>query len=248
MKYFLLFIFIVSHQFAGASVKDYEYLPFLDENFKIGLGMSYSKLESNSDLGNYYLLSNANPRFESSYSSPIKQGYRHKYSIGFVQELYRPENESFTLKTRDARISSFIAWQPIWVSNSKTFTRHFKFSLKNGSVISEIPNILEATGDVGDRYSVDVGVGFNWYGLTVSKFPMSVDAEVLYSQTLFDNSVNSVYSGLTYRMGFEFEFKKRSVFSGWGMRGFYEYEDIKNDYSKVVDKELGIIFSKAFVF
>lgn len=248
MKYLVLFIFLTIHHFADAAVQDYEFLPFLDENLKIGIGMSYSKLESNSDVGNYYLLSAANPRLEASYSSPIKDSYRHKYSFGLVQELFRPENESFTLKSRDARTSSFIAWQPIWISDSKTFTRHFKFSLKNGSTISEIPNILSATGDIGDRYSLDVGVGFNWYGLTVSKFPMSLDAEVLYSQTLFDHSANSIYNGITYRMGFEFEFKKRSLFSGWGMRGFYEYEDIKNDYSKVVDKELGIIFSKAFVF
>jgi hypothetical protein len=242
-----LFIFFIT-SYSYSAVQDYEYLPFLDQNLKFGVGMSYSKLESNSDVGNYYLLSAANPRFEFSYSGSVEKGYRQKFSGGLVQELFRPENDTFTIKTKGSRFSSYLAWQPTWVSESKTFTRHFKFSAKNGSVISEIPDLFSVNGDMGDRYSIDVGVGFTWYGLTVSKFPMSFDAEVLYSQTLFDAAKTTVYNGITYRMGIEFEFKKRSLFSGWGMRGFYEYEDIKNTYSKTVDKELGIIFSKAFVF
>ena len=95
---------------------------------------------------------------------------------------------------------------------------------------------------------MDGGVGFTWYGLTVSKFPMGFNAEVLYSQTLFDSSKDSVYNGLTYRIGLEFEFKKRSLFSGWGARAYYEYEDIKNSYSNIVDKSIGLILNKSFAF
>lgn len=248
MKLLLSLFIFFSTSYSYSAVQDYEYLPFLDQNIKVGLGMSYSKLESNSDVGNYYLLSAANPRLEMSYSGPVEKSYRQKFSGGLVQELFRPENDTFTIKTKGSRFSSYVAWQPTWLSESKTFTRHFKFSAKNGSVISEIPDVFSVNGDIGDRYSIDVGVGFTWYGLTVSKFPMSFDAEVLYSQTLFDGAKTSVYNGIAYRMGIEFEFKKRSLFSGWGMRGFYEYEDIKNSYSKAVDKELGIVFSKAFVF
>lgn len=242
----LLSFFNLKAQAVGNA--DYEYLPFLDENFKIGLGMSYSKLESNSDVGNYYLLSSANPRLEASYTTPTKELYRHRFSGGFVQELYRPENDTFILKTTDSRTSGFLSWQPMWLNESKNFVKHFKFMLKNGSIISELPNTNTLYGDVGDRYAIDVGVGFTWYGLTVSKYPLGFEAEVLYSQTLFDNSVNSVYNGLSYRMSIDFEFKKRSLFSGWGMRGYYEYDDLKNDYSHTIDKEIGFVFSKAFVF
>jgi hypothetical protein len=248
MRAIATLIFFVSLQGWSAGNAEFEYLPFLDENLKIGFGMSYSKLESNSDVGNFYLLSAANPRLEVSYSTPIKDLYRHRFSGGLLQELYRPENDLFILKTTDARVSTFLSWEPMWLNEAKTFVRYFKFLIKNGSIISELPNTLTLYGDVGDRYAVDGGLGFSWYGLTVSKFPLCFSAEVLYSQTLFDNSVNSVYNGLSYRMSIDFEFKKRSLFSGWGMKGYYEYDDLKNDYSHVVDKEIGIIFSKAFVF
>lgn len=247
MKYFASLILFLSLQ-ASAGIADYEYLPFLDENLKVGLGMSYSKLESNTDVGNYYLLSAANPRLEVSYSSPVKNNYRHRFSAAAEQELFRPENDTFVLKTGDARMAAFLSWEPIWLNEDKNFERHFKFMLKSGSIISELPNTFSVYGDIGDRYAADVGVGFTWYGLTVSKFPLGFQAEVLYSQTLFDHSANSVYNGLSYRLAIEFEFKKRSLFSGWGMRGYYEYDDLKNDYSHVVDKEIGLILSKATAF
>ena len=162
--------------------------------------------------------------------------------------MFRPENDSFSIKTKDSRYSTFLEWQPMWLNEEKTFIRHFTFMLKNQTVITEIPNSFTTIGDIGDRYAIDVGVGFSWYGLTVSKFPLGFDAEVLYSQTLFDHAATTVYNGLSYRMSIDFEFKKRSLFSGWGMKGYYQYDDLKNNYSHTVDKELGIIFSKANVF
>jgi hypothetical protein len=248
MKRFTVLILLFCLRAFAGGIADYEYLPFLDENLKIGLGMSYSKLEANSDVGNYYLLSAANPKLEVSYSSPVKDLYRHRFSGGVEQELFRPENDTFFLKTRDSRTAGFLSWEPIWLNEDRNFEKRFKFMIKNGTVISEIPNGFSVNGDVGDRFAADVGLGFTWYGLTVSKFPLGFGAEVLYTQTLFDHSVNSVYSGLSYRMSLDFEFKKRSLFSGWGTRGYYEYDDLSNDYSHVVHKEIGIIFSKAFVF
>lgn len=249
MKFFFILMLLLSstRSFASA-VSDYEYLPFLDQNIKVGLGMSYSKLEANSNIGNYYLLSQANPRLEVSYSSPIVDLYRHKFFGAFVQELFRPENNSLSIKSNDSRSSLFLAWEPTWLNESKTFARHFKFAVKNSTVITEIPDVFTTLGDVGDRYSLEGGVGFTWYGLTVSKFPLGCDMEVLYSQNLFDNAKVNVYNGLLYRFGIDFEFKKKSVFSGWGLRAFYEYEDIKNAYSHFVDKEIGLIINKAFVF
>ena len=246
-KFLIIFIMAIATQ-AKAVISDYEYLPYLDENISFGLGMSYSKLESNSTVGNFYLLSSANPRFEVSYAGPIKEGYRHKFSGSLEQEVFRPENDTFIIKDGGSRIASTVAWQPMWVSDSKTFVNYFKFMAKNGQIISEIPTVNTVYGDIGDRYALDVGLGFNWYGLTVSKYPMSLDAEVLYSQTLFDHSATSVYNGVSYRLGISFEFKRRTFFAGWGARGYYEYDDIKNSYSHVVHKEIGLMLSKSILF
>ena len=248
MRIFSILIIFISLAVRAGTNSDFEYLPFLDQNIKFGLGMSYSKLEANSDVGNYYLLSQANPRFEVSYSTPIVNLYRHRFSGAFVQELFRPENPSLIIKSNDARSSLYLAWEPTWLTESKTLSRHFKFAVKNSTVISEIPNVFSVYGDVADRYSLEGGVGFTWYGLTVSKFPLGCDLEVLYSQTLFDGAELSVYNGLVYRFGIDFELKKRSLFSGWGLRAYYEYEDLKNGYSHFVDKEIGVILNRAFAF
>lgn len=244
----LIILFLSLRAFAYGN-SDFEYLPFLDQNIKIGAGLSYSKLESNSNTGNYYLLSQANPRVELSYSSPIKDLYRHRFFGSFVQELFRPENPTLTIKSgNDSRSSFYISWEPTWLAESKTFARHFKLAAKNSTVISETPNVFTTAGDIGDRYSLEAGLGFTWYGLTVSKFPLGLDMEVLYSPTLSSNAALSVYNGLVYRMGLDFEFKKKSLFSGWGFRGFYEYEDIQNGQGHFVDKELGIILNRAISF
>jgi hypothetical protein len=248
MKICTVMILFLSLKAFAYGNSDYEYLPFLDQNVKIGLGMSYSKLEANSNIGNFYLLSQANPRLEVSYSTPIKDYYRHRFFGSVVQELFRPENPTLVVKSKDARSSLYLSWQPIWLSEGKTFARHLRFAMKNSTVITQSPNVFTVEGDVGDRYSVEAGVGFTWYGLTVSKFPLGFDMEVLYSPTIASNATESVYNGLVYRMGIDFEFKKRSLFSGWGFRGFYEYEDIQNSYSHFVDKELGIVLNRAISF
>jgi hypothetical protein len=243
----VLSLFLMSLQLR-AGTRDYENMPFLDQNIKVGLGLSYSKLESTSDIGNYFLLSQANPRLEFSYSSPIVNLYRHKFSASVIQETFRPENDTLFIKTHEPQGSAKVAWQPIWLNEEKSFARYFKFVLKNSSVVSELPNLFSVVGDIANRYSLEGGVGFTWYGLTADKFPLSVDAEILYSQNLFDHSALDYYNGFVYRFGFDFEFKKRSIFAGWGLRGFYEFEEIKNGYSRFVDKELGIVINRSFTF
>lgn len=231
-----------------AARSESENLSFLDENIKIGIGTSYSKLESNTLVGNYFLLSQANPRIEFSYTSPINDFYRHKFTAFYKQEVFRVENPSFVVKTQETQGSLSLGWQPIWLSEDKIFNRYFKFALKNSSVISELPDTFNLNGDIANRYLLEAGVGFTWYALTVSKFPVGIDAEILYSQTLFDHSKISYYNGFTYRFGVDFEFKKRSLFTGWGFRAFYEFTEIKNEFSQTIDKELGILLNKSFAF
>ncbi len=223
-------------------------LSFLDENIKIGVGLSYSKLESNTLVGNYFLLSESNPRFEFSYLSPVVEHYRHKFTAYYKQEIFKVENPSFVVKTHQDQGSLTLGWQPIWLSEDKVFNRYFKFSLKNSSVISELPDTFSLNGDIANRYELEAGVGFTWYALTVSKFPVGIEAEILYSQTLFDHSKITYYNGFTYRFGIDFEFKKRTLFTGWGFRAFYEFSEIKNEFSQGVDKEIGLILNKSFTF
>lgn len=248
MKYTVLVIIILKCHTLWSFNKDYKGLPFLDQNIKFGFGMSYSKLEANSDVGNYFLLSQANPRFEMSYSTAIKENYRSKFSASLTQELFRPENNNLSVKTNEPQGSGYLAWQPMWLSEKQTWARGLKVALKNTSVISELPDPFNVRGDIANRYSAEAGLAFAWYAQTVSKFPLSLDAEILYSQTLFDHSIVTYYNGYVYRFGIDFEFKKRTLFSGWGFRAFYEFEDIRNQYSHFVDKEIGVVLNKAFLF
>lgn len=242
---FIFFYFSVCTAIAAVTSDD---LPFLDENIKIGIGMSYSKLESNSFVGNYFLLSQSNPRFEFSYLSPVFELYRHKFTAYYKQEVFQVENPSFVVSTREPQGSIALGWQPTWLSESKVFHRYFRFGLKNSSVISELPDTTKLNGDIANRYLLEAGLGFTWYALTVSKFPVGIDAEIIYSQTIFDHSKINYYNGFTYRFGIDFEFKKRSLFTGWGFRAFYEFTEVKNEFSQTIDKEIGVLLNKAFVF
>jgi hypothetical protein len=231
-----------------SATNDYANLPFLDENIKFGLGLTFSKIEVNSDAGNYFLLSQSNPRFEVSYSGPMLDLYRHKFTAAYLQEIFITENPYMVIKTKEPQGSIYMSWQPMWYNESQLFVKHFKFAFKNSSVVSELPNTLNAIGDIANRYALEAGIGFTWYALTVSKFPLGLDAEILYSQTLFDHSKISIYNGFTYRFAIDFEFKKRTLFSGWGFRAFYEFEEIRNQYSQSVNKQIGILLNKAFAF
>lgn len=247
MKFLVLAVFYFSTHVLAAGASR-ESLSFLDENIKIGIGASYSKLESNTLVGNFFLLSESNPRLEFSYLSPVTDLYRHKFTAHYKQEIFVVENPQFVVKTRLPQGSLMIGWQPIWLSEDKVFNRYFKFALKNSTVISELPDTFSLNGDIANRYQLEAGLGFTWYALTVSKFPVGIDAEILYSQTLLEHSKITYYNGFTYRFGVDFEFKKRSLFTGWGFRAFYEFNEIKNEFSQTIDKELGLLLNKSFSF
>lgn len=247
MKFVFLSICFFSF-YLQAAAYDYNNMPFLDQNIKVGLGMSYSKLEASSDVGNYFLLSQANPRLDISYSSAIVDSFRHKFAFSIIEELFRPENDALYVKTHEGQGSASLSWQPIWVADSKAWARSLKFAIKNSSVISELPNPFDVRGDIANRYSAEAGIGFTWYGNTVSKFPLALDAEVLYSQTLLDRSKISYYNGYVYRFGLDFEFKKKTLLQGWGFRGFYSFEDLRNEYNHAVDKEIGIVLNRSISF
>ncbi len=223
-------------------------MTFLDENIKVGLGLTYSKLESGSLVGNYFLLSQANPRLELQYDSPIKQNFTHRFSVYAEQLVYRPENNTLVLKYAQNFLSYGISWRPRWISEGEGFAYGFKLAGKSAAVISELPDTFVLQGDIATRYSAEAGINFVWFGQTVAKLPLSIDFELLYSGTLAGNSILTYKDGLIYRFGIEFDFGKHSVLTNWNVRGFYGYEDVRNDYKNFVDKEVGIMINKVFYF
>jgi hypothetical protein len=230
-----------------AQTYDYQKINEARDSLKVGLGSSYSKLEGQTGtVGNYFLLSQANPRVELSYETSKTDLFAHRFSLFFVIEQYRPENSFYRLKTTESQGSFSLNWEPIWTSESQLFTYGFKFGVKNSSVISLVPNTFEFVGDIANRYSGQASILIQWYGLTVSKFPIVVDFAAGLSQTLWHHSNLKINNGNVYQAGFEFSFKKKTLFEGWAVRGFYEYEDLKNEIGPFVDKEIGFVLSKSF--
>ncbi len=242
-----LILFLISVTAAAKSL-DYRNLPFLDENIKVGLGLAYSKLENSSDVGNYFLLSQANPRLELQYDSPIRDQFTNRFMLYAEQLVYRPENNTLALKYTQDFISYGFSWRPRWISVNEGFAYGFKFAEKSAAVISELPNPFNINGDIATRYSLEAGACIVWFGQTVAKLPLSIDFELLYSSTLASNALLGYKDGTIYRFGIEFDFGKRSVLSNFNLRAFYSYEELKNDYPKFVDKEIGVVLNKTFFF
>ncbi|MBC7420131.1 MAG: hypothetical protein H7328_05335 [Bdellovibrio sp.] len=223
-------------------------MAFLNEHLRIGLGMAYSKLETGSDVGNYFLLSQANPRLEVIYDTGAQESFKQRYEFYVKRELFRPENNALRVKSNLEHTNYGLSWEPLWMTEGQGFAYGFKFAAKAGTIISEIPDPFNVNGDIATRYSGEGGLSFTWYGQTVAKFPLSLNLEILYSQNLLDNSVLTYYNGLVYRFSLEFDFKKKTLFSGWNLRAFYEYEDVKNTYKNFVDKDIGFMVHKVFIF
>lgn len=243
----LLILLALSFE-SAVKTNDFKGLSFLDQNFRVGLGMSYSKLETNSAIGNYYLLSAANPRIDLAYDTGAQDFFRQRFSVYVVRELFRPENDALIVKSKQEQTNYGLSWQPMWVTEGEGFSYGLKLGAKAATIVSELPTTFTVNGDVATRYSAEGGVCFNWFGQTVTKFPLNVGLELLYSQGLLDNSVITYRNGFIYRFSFEFDFKKKTLFSGWNIKGFYSFEDIENSYSHFVDKELGLTINKVFTF
>ncbi len=248
MKRFSFLVTLIIFKFAEAKSSDYKNLSFLDENIKVGVGLTYSKMEASSEVGNYFLLSQANPRLEIQYDTPKIDQFAQRYAFHLEQLLYRPENATLGLKYKTEFYSYGIAWRPRWISDGEGFAYGFKLGAKSSAVISENPDPFNINGDIATRYSGEIGVSAVWFGQTVAKLPLSIDFELLYSGTLAHNSVVGYKDGIAYRFGIEFDFGKRSLLSNWNVRGLYSYEDVKTDFRNFVDKEIGFMINKVFYF
>lgn len=246
-KLFLLLI-TISTLGANASTKDYAALGLNDQNLKFGIGGSYSKLETFSETGNYFLISNANPKLEFRYESSLIQKNRHFLGIHFVSELFKPENQQFALKEKDVRYRSAFYYQPQWYGESGIVGYGLHFGLKWATLFSKVPTPFDLEGDIDDLLTGEAGLHFVWYGLTVSKLPMNVDLTIAHTSALYHHSENEYGQGITYQFGLNFDFHKRSYFSNWSIRGFYEFEEIHSDLNPQTFKEIGITIFKVTQF
>lgn len=247
-KIYLFFIILWVSAASFAQTKDYAGLPFTDQTLKFALGLSYSKLETYSETGNYFLLSNTNPKIEIKYYSKFKDFFRHIFYVGYSTELFTLENPQFVVKQKEFRHKGALAWYPQWFSQNMGYSYGFNTRLKAGSLISEVPDPFNIYGDIDDMFTAEAGINLVWYGQTVSRLPMSIDLDVAYSYVFGQHSVIQYKDGLVYRFGIDFDFNKRSFFANWNLRFYYEYEKIQTDLNPFVDKELGFTISKAFSF
>lgn len=244
--YYLGFVLFAPYAHAGTS--DYAKLAYIDQTLLLGLGLSYTKMETYTSIGNYFLLSQTNPRVDVRYVSKVEKNFRHVFHGYYVREQYIPENPNFFLKRKTALNRLGLAYQPQWISSSGGVSYGFNFKLKNANVFSELPSQTSAAGDISQRISYEAGLALKWYGQTVSRLPMSLDLDFSYLNHLSVDSNMDYGAGICYRIAFDFDFDRRSYFSNLNIRTFYEYEKIESDTEPMSTKELGISLSKAFSY
>lgn len=249
LGFLLLTLFVVNTTRVRAATSDYAKLAYIDQTLLIGVGLSYTKMETYTEVGNYFLLSQTNPRFDVRYISKIEEKFRSSIHGYYVREQYSPENPSFFIRTR-APLNRFgITYQPHWFSEGKGVSYGFNFQLKQGNLYKEVPTVALLVGDIGQRLSSEAGVTIKWYGQTVSKQPMSLDLDFSYvNHLLVDSPTIDYRSGISYRIALDFDFARRSYFSNFNIRAFYEYEKIERDPYPMNTKELGLSLARAFSF
>jgi hypothetical protein len=234
--------------FGFAQTRDYSGLPYTDQTLRFAAGLSYSKLESYSETGNYFLLSNTNPKFEIRYFSKFADHFRHIVYVNYGNELYVLENPQFVLVTKDVRHRGFLAWNPQWFSAGMGYSFGINSRLKGSTLISKLPGVFDVSGDVGEIYLAELGTNFVWYGQTVSRLPLSIDLDLAYSAVLSQRSTYKYYDGWVYRFGIDFDFNRRSFFANWNIRFFYEYEKLRTELNPFVNKEMGFLISRSLSF
>jgi len=234
---------------ARAATADYARLAYIDQTLLIGLGLSYTKMEVYTEVGNYFLLSQTNPRVDVRYVSKIEEKFRSSLHGYYVRELYTPENPSFLVRNRQSLNRFGLTYQPHWFSEGKGVSYGFNLQLKQANLFKQVPTPALLTGAVGQRLSYEAGVAIKWYGQTVSRLPMSLDLDFSYVNHLVTDASDLDYgAGISYRIALDFDFGRRSYFSNFNIRAFYEYEKIESEPYPMSSKELGFSVARAFSF
>lgn len=232
-----------------AATADYAKLAYIDQTLLIGLGLSYTKMEIYTDVGNYFLLSNTNPRVDVRYVSKIEEKFRSSFHGYYVRELYTPENPSLLVRNRLPLNRFGLTYQPHWFSEGKGVSYGFNLQLKQANLYKQVPNTAVLVGSIGQRLSYEAGLAIKWYGQTVSRLPMSLDLDFSYVNHVVKDSSDMDYgAGISYRLALDFDFGRRSYFSNFNIRAFYEYEKIESEPYPMSSKELGFSVARAFSF
>lgn len=233
---------------AVAATSDYKKLAYIDQTLIVGFGLSYSKMETYTTVGNYFLLSQTNPRLDIRYISKIEEKFRHSFHGYFVRELYNSENSNLVLSSHKPLNRFGLTYQPSWFSEGGGVSYGFNLQLKQANVYSELPRPNLLAGSVAQRLSYEAGVAVKWYGQTVAKLPMSLDLDFSYVNHFVVNGDTDYREGIAYRLALDFDFRRRSYFSNFNFRAFYENETIKSDFEPMTSKEFGVSLARAFSF
>ncbi|AZZ35935.1 hypothetical protein CIK05_03715 [Bdellovibrio sp. qaytius] len=231
-----------------SATSDYAKLAYIDQTILVGVGLSFTKMETYSTVGNYFLLSQTNPRLDIRYVSKVEEKFRHTVHGYFVREQYAPENPSFFIRNREPVNRFGLTYQPQWFSEGNGVSYGFNLQLKRANVYSEVPTNASLVGNIAQRTSYEAGVAMKWYGQTVSKLPLSLDLDFSYVNHLAVDSTIDYMAGISYRLALDFDFGRRSYFSNFNIRAFYEYEKIDSSLHAVNTKELGVSLSRAISF
>lgn len=233
---------------ARASTLDYSKLAYVDQTLLFGLGVSYSKLETYTNIGNYFADSQTNPRFDIRYISKVEEGFRYYWNGYYVREQFTAENPNLSISNNQDINRFGIEFKPYWFFKEKIFSYGLNFQVKQANLYASVPTPSLLYGEIKQRLSYQAGVSFKWYGQTLTKLPMSLDLDFSYVNHFTQDADFDYSEGFFYNMALDFDFGRRSFFTNYNLRFFYQNEKIQTDLRPFTNKELGITIAKAISF
>lgn len=239
-------VFFSQYSYSGTS--DYKKLAYIDETVLFGLGLSYSKLEMYTDVGNYFSVSNANPRLDVRFISKVEQDFRSLWQLYYVREHFQTENPNLSIRNNKDLNRYGLVYKPYWFSENKNFSYGFNIQVKQADIYASIPDTSHLYGTLEQRISYQLGASLKWYGQTVAKLPLCLDFDFSYINHFTQNANFDYGEGFAYRMAVDFDFGRRSYFSNYSISFFYENEKIQTDLKPFIEKELGFNVAKAISF
>lgn len=232
---------------ARASTSDYSKLPYLDQTILFGLGISYSKLETYTNIGNYFAVSNTNPQLDLRYLSKPEEGFRYYWNVYYVHERFTSENPNLSINSSHDFNRFGVEFKPYWLFE-KVFSYGLNFQIKQANLYSSLPTPSLLEGEIKQRLSYQAGVSFKWYGQTLTKLPMSLDLDFSYVNQLYQDADFDYHEGFFYKMALDFDFGRRSYFANYNLKFFYQNEKIRTEFKPFTSKELGLTIAKAISF
>lgn len=233
---------------AQASTRDYSKLAYIDQTILFGLGISYSKLENYTNVGNYFAVSQTNPRLDVRYISKVEESFRYYWSGYYIREQFYAENPNLSINNNQDLNRLGVEFKPYWLSEGKAFFYGLNFQIKLANLYASLPNPSVLYGEIKQRLSYQTGVSLKWYGQTLTKLPVSLDLDFSYVNHFTQDADFEYSDGFIYNMAIDFDFGRRSYFANYNLRFYYQNEKIQTDLRPFTSKELGLTIAKAISF